>query len=109
MPQWEPALEKLAALKEQRTALDKEIKEMEAVLKLVHRQAGTRDWVNTGNYRFRAMLTSGRSTLNREALHEELSEIFSFEHLGDIDVDALLARCERTGEPFEKLSVSPIN
>ena len=43
MPQWEPALEKLAALKEQRTALDKEIKEMEAVLKLVHRQAGTRD------------------------------------------------------------------
>jgi len=109
MPQWEPALDKLAVLKKQRTTLDAEIKEMEGVLKLVHRQAGTRDWVNTGNYRFRAMLTSGRSTLNREALHEELSEIFSFEHLGDIDVDALLVRCERTGEPFERLSISPIN
>ena len=48
MPQWQPALEKLAALKEQRTALDNEIKEMETVLKLVHRQAGTRDWVDTG-------------------------------------------------------------
>ena len=109
MPQWEPALEKLAALKEQRTALDNEIKEMETVLKLVHRQSGTRDWVDTGNYRFRMSVAAGRSTLNREALHDELTAIFRFEGLGNIDVDALLARCERVGSPFEKLSISPIN
>lgn len=109
MPQWEPALEKLAALKEQRTALDNEIKEMETVLKLVHRQSGTRDWVDTGNYRFRMSVAAGRSTLNREALHEELAAIFRFEGLGDIDVDALLARCERMGAPFERLTISPIN
>ena len=109
MPQWEPALEKLASLKEQRTALDNEIKEMETVLKLVHRQSGTRDWVDTGKYRFRASTTSGRSTLNRDALHEELTDIFRFEGVGGIDVDALLARCERTGAPFERLSISPIN
>ena len=109
MPQWEPALEKLAALKEQRTALDKEIKEMEAVLKLVHRQAGTRDWVQAGKHRFRMSVAAGRSTLNREALHEELAAIFRFEGLGDIDVDALLARCERMGAPFERLTISPIN
>ena len=109
MPQWEPALEKMAALKEQRTALDNEIKEMETVLKLVHRQAGTRDWVDTGNYRFRMSVTAGRTTLDKEALREELTEIFHAEHLGDIDVDTLLARCERTGSPFEKLSISPIN
>ena len=109
MPQWEPALEKLEALKEQRTALDNEIKEMETVLKLVHRQSGTRDWVDTGNYRFRMSVAAGRSTLNREALHEELTAIFRFEGLGNIDVDALLARCERVGSPFEKLSISPIN
>ena len=109
MPQWEPALEKLASLKEQRTALDNEIKEMETVLKLVHRQAGTRDWVDTGKYRFRASTTSGRSTLNRDALHEELTDIFRFEHLDDIDVDALLARCERVGASSERLSISPIN
>ena len=109
MPQWEPALEKLAALKEQRTALDNEIKEMETVLKLVHRQSGTRDWVDTGNYRFRMSVAAGRSTLNRVALHEELTAIFRFEGLGNIDVDALLARCERVGSPFEKLSISPIN
>lgn len=109
MPQWEPALEKLAVLKEQRTALDNEIKEMETVLKLVHRQSGTRDWVDTGKYRFRMSVAAGRSTLNRDALHEELTDIFRFEGLGDIDVDALLARCERTGAPFERLCVSPVN
>ena len=109
MPQWEPALEKLASLKEQRTALDNEIKEMETVLKLVHRQAGTRDWVQAGKHRFRMSVAAGRSTLNREALHEELTAIFRFEGLGNIDVDALLARCERTGAPFERLSISPIN
>jgi len=109
MPQWEPALEKLAALKEQRTALDNEIKEMETVLKLVHRQSGTRDWVDTGKYRFRMSVAAGRSTLDREALHEELTDIFRFEGLGDIDVDALLARCERTGAPSERVWVSPVN
>ena len=109
MPQWEPALEKLAALKEQRTALDNEIKEMETVLKLVHRQSGTRDWVDTGNYRFRMSVAAGRSTLNREALHEELTDIFRFEGVGGIDVDALLARCERVGASSERLSISPIN
>jgi hypothetical protein len=109
MPQWEPALDKLADLKNQRAALDAEIKEMEAVLKLVHRQAGTRDWVDTGKYRFRMSVAAGRSTLNRDALHEELTDIFRFEGLGDIDVDALLARCERTGAPFERLCVSPVN
>ena len=109
MPQWEPALEKLATLKEQRTALDSEIKEMETVLKLVHRQAGTRDWVDTGNYRFRMSVAAGRTTLDKDILREELTEIFHAEHLGDIDVDTLLARCERVGSPFEKLSISPIN
>ncbi len=109
MPQWEPALEKLTTLKEQRTALDNEIKEMETVLKLAHRQSGTRDWVDAGKHRFRMSVAAGRSTLNREALHEELTDIFRFEGVGGIDVDALLARCERTGAPSERLTISPIS
>lgn len=109
MPQWEPALDKLAVLKNQRTTLDAEIEEMEAVLKLVHRQAGTRDWVQAGKHRFRTAITSGRSTLNRDVLREELTDIFRFERLGDLDVDALLARCERTGAPSERVCVSPVN
>ena len=81
MPQWEPTLEKLAALKDQRTFLDNEIKEMETVLKLVHRQAGTRDWVDTGNYRFRMSVAAGRTTLDKDALREELTEILNAEHM----------------------------
>ncbi|MDD4702585.1 MAG: hypothetical protein PHI96_10225 [Desulfovibrio sp.] len=109
MPQWEPALEKLTTLKEQRTALDNEIKEIEAVLKLVHRQAGTRDWVQAGKHRFRMSVAVGRTTLDKNALREELAEIFHTEHLGEIDVDALLTRCERTGAPSERLTISSIN
>ena len=55
------------------------------------------------------LVTAGRTTLDKDALREELVEIFNFEHMGGIDVDILLARCERTGSPFEKLSISPIN
>lgn len=47
--------------------------------------------------------------MDKDALREELTEIFHAEHLGDTDVDTLLARCERVGSPFEKLSISPIN
>ena len=54
-------------------------------------------------------VADGRTTLDKDALREELAEIFHAEHLGDIDVDTLLARCERTGSPFEKLSILPIN
>ena len=54
-------------------------------------------------------VAAGRTTLDKDALREELTEIFHSKHQGDIDVDTLLARCERTGSPFEKLSISPIN
>ena len=50
-----------------------------------------------------------RTTLDKDALREELAEIFNSEHMGGIDVDTLLARCEHTGSPFEKLSISLIN
>ena len=79
------------------------------MLKLVHRQAGTRDWVDTGTYRFRISVAAGRTTLDKDALREKLTEIFHAEHLGNIGADTLLARCERVGSPFEKLSISPIN
>lgn len=52
---------------------------------------------NTVNYRFHMSVAAVRTTLDKNALREELSEIFRFEYLGDIGMDALLA-----GEPFEK-------
>ena len=108
-PQWEPALDKLELLKERRSELDDEIKELESALKVAHQLAGTQDWINTGGHRFRVSQIAGRSVLNREALKEELSAIFFSEHMDDIDVDALLARHERAGTPSSRLTVNAIN
>ena len=53
--------------------------------------------------------TEPASGICAEASAVSMTAIFRFEGLGNIDVDALLARCERVGSPFEKLSISPIN
>ena len=108
-PQWEPALDKLERLKERRSEVDGEIKELESALKAAHQLAGTQDWINTGGHRFRVSQIAGRSVLNRDALKEELSAIFFSEHMDDIDVDALLARHERAGAPSSRLTISAIN
>lgn len=114
MPQWEPALDKLADLKERRTALDAEIREVENALRLAHKlasrgEAGHGGWITAGNYRFKVSRTEARRTLDRAALGEELSEIFRLEHLDDIDVDALLKRHEKVGASASRLSINKIH
>ena len=108
-PQWEPALTKLEYLKNNRSALDGEIKEIESALKLAHRLSGTQDWINTGEHRFKVSRMAGRNVLDREALKEELSAIFFSERMDDIDVDALFARHERAGTPSSRLTVNTVN
>lgn len=108
-PQWQPALTRLEALKQNRSALDAEIREMEAALKLAHSLSGTRDWINAGQHRFRLTTTAGRRSLNKAALFNELTEIFRFEKIEDIDVDALLTRCEREGAASSRLTINPVN
>jgi len=107
-PQWEPALERLDRLKADRSALDAEIRETEAALKQAHELSGSAEWISTGQYRFRCTTTAGRRVLDRKALHNELQEIFAFEKLEDIDVDALLTRCEKQGEPSSRLFINAI-
>ena len=108
-PQWQPALTRLEVLKQNRSALDAEIREMEAALKLAHSFSGTRDWINAGQHRFRLATTAGRRSLNKAALFNELTEIFRFEKIEDIDVDALLSRCEREGATSSRLIINPVN
>ena len=92
--------------KADRSAIDKEIREIEAALKQAHQLSDTKDWIGTGRYRFRCSSTAGRRTLDRKALHGELEEIFAFEKIEGIDVDALLTRCEKQGKPTARLSIS---
>lgn len=114
MPQWEPALDKLAVLKEQRSELDTEIREVESALRLAHRLAirgkeGNGGWITAGSYRFKVSRTEARRTLDRATLRDELSEILRLEHLEDIDVDALLKRHEKVGASSSRLSVNKIH
>ena len=107
-PQWNAALARLEDLKASRSALDTEIKEMEAALKQAHLLSGLQDWITTGQYRFRTTTVAGRRTLNQSALQEELEEYCAS---GDfnIDVPALFQRHEHTGAPSTRLSVTPIH
>lgn len=111
-PHWEPALDKLGSLRERRAELDAEIREVEDALRLAHRRIctedGNGDWITTGNYRFRVSRTHARCTLDREALRDELNDIFQFEHLEDIDVDALLARHEQVGSASSRLLINKL-
>ena len=104
-PQWRPDLEQLATLKGALARLDVEIAAIEDGLKTAYRLSdASGNWINTYNQRFRVSSQSGRRTLNREQLRWELAAV-----MGEDKAEALLARCESEGKPFERLMVSKIN
>lgn len=103
-------MQRLADLKEKRSTLDAEIRELETGLKDAYALTGMAGgWINTGQHRFRRAVTAGRRSLNRDALHEALTGIFRFRHLADIDVNALLSRCEREGAASSRLIITPVH
>ena len=61
-------------------------------------------WINAGNHRFRVSVQNGRRTLNKEQLRLELLAV-----LGEEKADAIIARCESEGKPFDRLNISKIN
>lgn len=107
-PQWEPAIRKLDDLKKRQTAIHAEIREIEDALKQAHGLSGTRDWIDTGQHRFRVSMVSGRKSLNQDTLREELSGIFhSLKE--NVDVESLFTRCVQQGTSFPRLTISPVN
>ncbi len=109
LPQWNAALVKLKELKACRAALDSEIRELEEALKLAHQLSGTKDWISTGQYRFRATITAGRRTLDRDALCKELEALCVSGDIASTDIPALFRKHEREGAPSTRLSITPIN
>lgn len=98
-------LEELAMLKERRTALEKQISDIEEAIRKTYRLMKTKDWLSAGSHRFRVATVAGRRTLDRHLLAERITVL-----LGDeLKAQALLEQCEKSGKPFERLFVSPIN
>ena len=102
-PEWEDTLAQLIDLKTQKKSLEGDIDELEIRLKVAYQLSHTvrGEWINTGNHTFRVIPQNGRVTLDRKRLNEELETL-----LGEQDARTLLARCEKQGEPFERLYVA---
>jgi hypothetical protein len=104
-PQWNDTLDRLKDLKARQDELEVEISEIEEGLRTAYALSDVDGaWINAGNHRFRVSAQNGRRTLNKEQLRLELTTV-----LGVEEADALIARCESEGKPFDRLTVSRIN
>ena len=99
-PEWEDTVAQLIELKAQKKSLDEAIGELEVRLKAAYQLSHTvrGEWINTGNHTFRVIPQNGRVTLDRKRLAEELNTL-----LGEQNAQTLMAKCEKQGEPFERL------
>ncbi|WP_298069257.1 hypothetical protein [uncultured Mailhella sp.] len=109
-PELAPQFDELTAWKAERASLDEKIKERELSVKewYAHTPGTQGGWIEAGSQRFRAMEIAGRRILNKESLAGELEELFADKGL-EIDVQALLARHEKTGAPSTRLFINTIN
>ena len=99
-PEWEDTLAQFIDLKTQKKSIEAEIGELESRLKVAYQLSHTvkGEWINSGNHTFRVIPQSGRVTLDRKRLAEELKNL-----LGEQKAQTLMAQCEKQGEPFERL------
>ena len=99
-PEWEDTLAQFMDLKTQKKSIEAEIGELESRLKVAYQLSHTvkGEWINTGNHTFRVIPQNGRVTLDRKRLAEELNTL-----LGGQKAQTLMAKCEKQGEPFERL------
>lgn len=99
-PEWEDTLVQFINLKTQKKSIEEEIGELESRLKVAYQLSHTvrGEWINTGNHTFRVIPQNGRVTLDRKRLYEELETL-----LGEQDAQMFMAKCEKQGEPFERL------
>ena len=99
-PEWEDTLAQFINLKIQKKSIEAEIGELESHLKVAYQLSHTvkGEWINTGNHTFRVIPQNGRVTVDRKRLAEELNTL-----LGEQNAQTLMARCEKQGEPFERL------
>ncbi|WP_020585435.1 hypothetical protein [Desulfobacter curvatus] len=106
-PIFDVELEKLADLKVQESAIQKKKKDIEQRIKnTYHRINGENTgWLNTSGYRFKVSQMPGRKSLDRETLHQKMSEQI---HDGQ-SVDDMIEQCQKTSSPYERLYVSKIN
>lgn len=107
-PEWESAIQRLDELKQRQNDIHAEITAIEDSLKQAYRLSNSKDWIETGGYRFRMSMVAGRKSLNQDALKMEISDILH--GLGsEVDVDCLFASCMKQSASFPRLTISTVN
>jgi hypothetical protein len=104
-PEMERDLLEFCGLKDAKEAAVARVREMEAHLKRAFRDIGSgQDWANAVTQRFRVGIHEGRKILDRELLLSALTTCMTKD-----EAEAVVAAGYKTGEPHERLYVSPIN
>lgn len=101
----EQDLLELQSLKDARDMAAIRIREMEDKMKQIFRgiSAG-RDWVSGVTHRFRVGICEGRKSLDKDRLLAALAPYLSAD-----ESEAVMQAGYKTGEPYERLYVSPVN
>lgn len=107
-PEFENLLQELSLLKTQRKEAEEKIKQIEENIKHAYSLSGLEDWIETDAHRFRITTSSGRKSLNREALVLELEKIFCANKIPVTEIEALFARAETVSEPSSRLTIKEI-
>ncbi|WMW64653.1 hypothetical protein [Nitratidesulfovibrio liaohensis] len=104
-------LDHLASLKERKLAIEGDIAVIEGRIRSAFQRIAAvsdsmaRDWITAGRHRFRVASMPGRQTIDQSALQEELEAL-----TGDPQTTTdILDRARKTGQPHERLFISPIN
>ncbi|SBW10492.1 hypothetical protein KL86DPRO_60181 [uncultured delta proteobacterium] len=104
-PQMELELERLDFLKQEKSLAENRVRQAEAICKTLFSAVSPNgDWVSAKTRRFRVASCGGKRTLDTDKLQSELVR-----KLGTQEAESLLSRVYRTGEPYERLLVSPIS
>ena len=105
-PDWEDDLQTLVALRTQKQTLEMTIQEKEAAIRTACRLAQSQDaWIQAGGYRCRITRQSGRRSLDKDRLRQELVALTGSATM----TEALLSRCETRGQPSARLQVQAIH
>lgn len=98
-------LEELAMLKERKVVLEERIADAEERIRQTYSLIGTKDWISTGDHRFRVTTVTGRKTLDRSLVLDTLSSLIG----NEIKAQSALEECEKTGKPYDRLYIGKIN
>lgn len=103
-PELETDLIALAALKAEKEAVCLRVQEAENRLKKVFQGISTEgEWISAITQRFHVATCEGRTTIDKDLLRSALAA-----HLDDESIEQMLSAAQKTGAPYERLSVSSI-